>query len=396
MSLLIKALQKAEQHKAADGDHLAAPDELSYSPASANANAESPKPSVQQAAAGLVFSAKNLPSNNDALKRMYLLAGAGLLMLLLLGGGFYYYLNSLQQPEILVPKMMAAQSVAPVAMQPLAANIEAPTPEAEVAPSKANQAAPAAAEITTADKSSLATAAMVSATLATASKNPATTQRPRATSSKQLSFGEPVTSTNAAVKVTRNATINAVNPTLLSAYRAFTAGDNTLAQRHYRQVLQADVRNVDALLGMAAIATRQGRDMDAAGWYGKVLEVEPRNTIAQSALLNAFSPTDPVGSESHIKNLLAQQPESADLYAALGNLYAEQKQWASAQQAYFQAHHFEPNNANHVYNLAISLDQLGKSQLALRFYKETLALLASAQASGIDQTQLERRIAQLQ
>lgn len=48
-----------------------------------------------------------------------------------------------------------------------------------------------------------------------------------------------------------------VDPVLLSAYEAYSRGDDTAAQKQYRQVLQADIRNVDALLGMAAIAVRQ-------------------------------------------------------------------------------------------------------------------------------------------
>lgn len=375
MSLLIKALQKAEQHKA-NGDHLALQDELPYSIAGAGASSESSNPNAQaQQAAGLVFSAKNLPSNKDSLQRVYVLAGLGLLLLAMLGGGFYYYLNALQQPEMLVPKVMEAPAATIGAVEPVIS--EAPVVATE----------PEASEIAETASASLPAEAATSKQAAPAS---------RAGASRQLSFGEPVAGSDAAVKVARNAAINVVNPVLFSAYRAFTIGDNTVALRLYRQVLQADTHSVDALLGMAAIAARQGRVADAAGWYGKVLEIEPGNTLAQSALLNSATQSDPVSRESRIKSLLAQQPESAELHAALGSLYTEQNQWASAQQAYFQAYHLEPNNANHVYNLAICLDQLGKPQLALRFYKETQTLLASVKASDIDQMQLERRIAQLQ
>ena len=204
------------------------------------------------------------------------------------------------------------------------------------------------------------------------------------------------TSEDTAVKVTRNNPASGINPGLLSAYQAFNAGDDATAQRFYRQVLQGDVRNVDALLGMAAIASRQGRNEDAAGWYGKVLELEPRNSVAQAAMINMLGQSDPVASESRLKNLLAQQPESAPLYAALGNVYAEQDQWSSAQQAYFQAHRFDANNAEYAFNLAVSLDQLGKSALALQYYKRALELVAKSGAGSINQEQLKSRIRQLQ
>jgi uncharacterized protein HemY len=187
-----------------------------------------------------------------------------------------------------------------------------------------------------------------------------------------------------------------VDPTLLSAYQAFNRGEDALAQQQYRQVLQRDVRNVDALLGMAAIAQRQGRDADAFGWYQKVLEVEPKNTVAQSALINAQASTDGTATESRIKSMLAQQPEAAHLHEALGNLYAGQNQWPAAQEAYFNASRYAPNNADYAFNLAISLEHLGKSGLALVQYQRTLDLVNKSGAASPDKTQLETRIRTLQ
>jgi len=71
------------------------------------------------------------------------------------------------------------------------------------------------------------------------------------------------------VKLISKAPSSGVDPTLMAAYQAFTRGEDVAAQQQYRQVLQRDVHNVDALLGMAAIAQRQGRNADAAGWYQK-------------------------------------------------------------------------------------------------------------------------------
>lgn len=198
------------------------------------------------------------------------------------------------------------------------------------------------------------------------------------------------------LQLTSKIASSGVDPTLLAAYQAFNRGEYALAQQQYRQVLQRDVRNIDALLGMAAIAQRQGRDADAAGWFQKVLEVEPRNAIAQSAMMNTQTSTDIVGTESRIKSMLAQQPEGANLHAALANLYAEQNRWALAQEAYFNASRFAPNNADYAFNLAISLDQLGKSNLALKQYQRALDLLNQSGASSPDRGLLEARIQALQ
>jgi len=203
------------------------------------------------------------------------------------------------------------------------------------------------------------------------------------------------------LKLISKAASSGVDPTLMAAYQAYTRGDDVFAQQQYRQVLQRDVRNVDALLGMAAIAQRQGRDADSAGWYQKVLEIEPKNTIALSAVIGASNSNqqdtaDMVGAESRIKNMLAQHPDVANLHAALGNLYIEQGQWPSAQEAYFNASRLAPNNADYAFNLAISLDQMGKSNLALKQYERALDALNKSGGTSPDRAMLEARIRELQ
>ncbi len=110
--------------------------------------------------------------------------------------------------------------------------------------------------------------------------------------------------------------------------------------------------------------------------------------------MSLIGQADPVSSESKIKSLIAQQPQAAHLHAALGNFYAEQNQWPSAQQSYFEAYHLDARNPDYAFNLAISLDQMGKKALALQYYKEALALLNN-NAGNIDRAQLETRILKL-
>ena len=207
-------------------------------------------------------------------------------------------------------------------------------------------------------------------------------------------LGKIIASESASINVSKSQAQSGVNPTLMSAFEAYAAGKDSQAQKLYKQVLQRDVRSVDALLGMGAIAQRQGRADDADGWYGKVLEVEPRNNIARAAMLDNQPQGNALNNESHIKNMLAQQPNDANLHAALGNLYAEQNQWPAAQQAYFDAYRLHAS-ADNALNLAVSLDQMGKSKLALPYYQRALTL-AQTGSNGIDKAALEARIAAIQ
>lgn len=199
----------------------------------------------------------------------------------------------------------------------------------------------------------------------------------------------------------------AVDPTLLEAYRALNHGEYMLAQQQYRQVLLRDMHNIDALLGMAAIAHQQGWDVEAQMWHKKVLEIDPRNDIALSyrAILQNnkglshhnldhenLNHENLITTETKIKNLLVLQPEAASFHAALGNLYADQNLWPAAQEAFYNASRFAPNNADYAFNLAISLDQMAKYNLALKQYQRALTLLNQLGANSPDRASLEARI----
>ena len=187
-----------------------------------------------------------------------------------------------------------------------------------------------------------------------------------------------------------------VDPTLLSAYQAFNQGELSQAQQLYRQVLQKDIRNVDALLGMAAIAQRQSRHADAVGWYQKVLEIEPSHPLAQAAIVEMQPAIDSVSQISRLKSLIAQQPETASLYAALGNAHAEQNHWQEAQAAYFEAVRFAPQSADYIFNLAISLEHLNQPQLALLQYQRALQRIEVTGTTNPDPQLIKNRILALQ
>ncbi len=197
------------------------------------------------------------------------------------------------------------------------------------------------------------------------------------------------------VKLISHMSTTAVDESLIEAYQALNHSEYALAQQQYQQVLLRDARNVDALLGMAVIAQQQGRDADAQAWNQKILEVEPRNAIALSMIANHQTDDDSVATVSRLKSMLTQQPEAASFHAALGNLYANQNQWTSAQEAFFNACHFAPNNADYAFNMAISLDHMAKYNLALEQYQRALKLLNLSDVSSPDRGKIESRIKSL-
>jgi tetratricopeptide (TPR) repeat protein len=386
---------------------------------------------INQAAAknaANVFSAKGTEAKTDS-TRLALIAGAGLIALL--GMGLYFYQFVDNSPPIVVPPRpleqidSSAQANPPVQTAAIdSPAVTEPEPAPVIEPSlpaaeamlvetrpaqtskktKKLQDSMFAIDDNETTETSMEAAdvaeknAVVEDSLAENEEDVTRLQasfssRKVGKKSRKSKNNAAIASESASISVTKSTTESGVNPILMSAYEAYNAGKDADAQKLYKQVLKRDIQNVDALLGLGAIAARQGRSADANSWYSKVLEVDPRNSIARSSMLDNQSQGNEINNETSLKNMLAKQPNDANLHVALGNLYAEQNQWPAAQQAYFDAYSLN-KTADNAYNLAVSLDQMGKPKLALPYYQR--ALEQASDASNIDKAALQARIAVIQ
>jgi Flp pilus assembly protein TadD len=288
-----------------------------------------------------------------------------------IGFGIYVYL------QIFHPAMFVARP-APAPKAPVAPLVQAPPPVAPALPS-----APLLKEA--ASESAQATSAAPAAVTIEAS-------RP-----KPLPTGTTVVQDDAprnAITVSRGSPEPTLNPLHAQAYAALQAGQTDEARRLYGQLAGAEPKNVDALLGLAAIAAKQGNTEEASRRYLQILELEPRHALAQSGLIALLGRADPLAAESRLRQLIAREP-SAYLYFTLGNLYADQSQWAPAQQAYFQAHHLEPANPDYAYNLAVALEHVSQPKLALGFYQRAVQLASARGRANFSLPQARERVAKL-
>ncbi len=165
-------------------------------------------------------------------------------------------------------------------------------------------------------------------------------------------------------------------------YNAYLAGDLAAARAQYQEALRDDGGNRDALLGLAAVDVRTGRHESAEATYLRLLQVDPSDAHAQAGLIALRSARlDPLVTESRVKSMLAADPGANVLHFTLGNQLAQQGRWAEAQQEYFKAFAANPDNADFAYNVAVSLDHLRQTKLALDYYRRAIALAEKGGAS---------------
>ncbi|MBC8007078.1 MAG: tetratricopeptide repeat protein [Prolixibacteraceae bacterium] len=431
MSLLLQALQKAAKSREESDvdvsvDGLTVADELALEPSSSPLREQEVGASHTFAQAATVVQAGSIPAFDplDYAREHYMLTIVGVALLLAAGYGTYVYF------QINKPFRNSAPASAPMVAT-------TPAPQAQIA---------SAPPSTSAKISGLpgATSSETGAgtTAVAASAEPAAASEQSAPGTATSIFDEPPSKTragndaapvrplrSAAAKPRRQAesppladasdsietvviprsqsnpsgdisvrhdpaSVTPISPTLLQAYETLQSGDNARAKGLYEQVLQADPRNMDALLGLGAIALNEGRIDDAGRQYQRVLELDPRNSYAQAGLISIFGGADLQASESRLKQLIARDP-SAFLYFSLGNLYAAQAQWPSAQQSYFQAYQMQSDNPDYAFNLAIGLEHLGQTRLALDYYRKALDLSFKKGHANFDQSLVIQRVGQL-
>ncbi len=378
MSLLLDAMKKSGDKSQSTGLSGMSLEEL---PPTASSSAPTPDASATSAsrAAGQTLFAAKKKKESPKFRWKLGLVPTTLLICSIIGSIYGYYVWR----ELNPPQRVAERPATPPAPMP----ITAPAPPPLVANLPPADVTPQPTVIETAP---VATAPMV--------ENPValnyTIAKPRAkTTSKPVKPKAP-----AGMSIERQQATDTVTPILQDAYQAYQSGDYTTAERGYKEVLKLNERNReafnrDALLGLGAIAQQQGQDQAAQHYYRQVLLLDPRDPVALGAM-TAYSAGNGVDTESQLKQMLTEQPRSAALNYALGNVYADQSRWADAQQAYFNARMLEPSNAQFTYNLAVSLDHLGQSKLAAQYYQQALQLDPASNA-GFDHIQAQRRLNEL-
>ncbi|MEM7564868.1 MAG: tetratricopeptide repeat protein [Pseudomonadota bacterium] len=176
---------------------------------------------------------------------------------------------------------------------------------------------------------------------------------------------------SSSLEITTNAKLAEKDKLLSEAYAAYQSGNDAEALAKYNEVLELDPGNRNALLARAAINVQNNNSSAAIEDYQALLLANPQDSLAMTSLITVanYSPEE---TESQLKLMIRDEPQSPYLNFALANSYGAQGRWQEAQGYYFTALENNPDDPNYAYNLAVSLEHIAKPKVAMSYYQRAL------------------------
>lgn len=341
-----------------------------------------------------VFVAKQSTAVESASGRKWLLPALALGIVVVGSGGWYVWneLNRISGPAAMAQRP-AATAVSPPPAQPTGT---APSMSQQTAPMPPAGSLPVVVEAPLPPLLPPATDSSSSPTPSSKTTAVAGVAREwdeREALARALKQMPPSGDTPVALRLTQSLAPVAVSAELSEAYQSLKEGNYTAAVARYSKLVQSEPLSTDAQLGLATALARNGDAAAAARHFRSVLAIDPRNTNAIAGLIS-LNRTGPDSTEVELKTLISKFPDSAALHFALGNRLASDRRWFEAQQSYFEAYRLDANRADYVYNLAVSLDHLGKEALARDYYSKALAMPVDA-GGQFDKAVVARRLREL-
>ena len=178
-------------------------------------------------------------------------------------------------------------------------------------------------------------------------------------------------STSSTLQITSSKRVDETLLLLREAYAAYLAGNDAIALEKYNQVLEMDPGNRNALLARAAINVQNNNSAAAIKDYQTLLLANPKDSLAMSSLISVANSL-PGETETQLKLMIREEPDSPYLNFALANVYGAQDRWQEAQGLYFKALENNPQDPNYAYNLAVSLEHISKPKVAIAYYQRAL------------------------
>ena len=159
---------------------------------------------------------------------------------------------------------------------------------------------------------------------------------------------------------------------IIAANRALDLERYESALEMFDQLFERNPRDVRILMGRAVAQQKLGMDDVAILSYENLLDVAPENTDAIVNMMGLIKKQYPAVALRRLTDLREKFPGNAGIAAQLGMTYAQMGDNQQALQSLGTASSLEPNNAQHVYNMAVVADRAGSKVMAVQYYEQSL------------------------
>jgi tetratricopeptide (TPR) repeat protein len=178
----------------------------------------------------------------------------------------------------------------------------------------------------------------------------------------------------AETKLRRTAAPSFVRQQLAKALQQHQAGRLTEAEQLYRQVLQNDPCNADALHLLGVVAHQRGRPDLAIDLISRAIRLNPAEASFHANKGVAFKDLGR-WDEAIVcyRTAIGLKPQQPEAHNSLGNALASSTRPEEAQASYRRAIALRPDYAEAHYNLGITLKEQGRAEDAAACYAKAIA-----------------------
>lgn len=156
------------------------------------------------------------------------------------------------------------------------------------------------------------------------------------------------------------------------AYRALLAGQVSASISIYKEILDKDHDNGEALFGLATAYHRNGQFDQARAIYTEVLKREPNNKEVLNNFLVLVAEEAPESAILELQKLERINSDFSPIPAQIAMIYLKNNQPDKAERYLRRAIILSPENVTYKYNLAITSDRLGDYPQAAQLYRQVL------------------------
>jgi len=159
---------------------------------------------------------------------------------------------------------------------------------------------------------------------------------------------------------------------VVAAKRALKLKRYDSALEMYEQLYAKNKRDPRVLMGLAVAQQNSGLEDAALQTYDSLLALDKGNADAMLNMLGLLKKQYPAVALRRLTELQQEYPRNSMVAAQLGVTYADQGDYEQAFRYLGIASSIEPDNAQHLFNIAITADRVGKRKEAIKYYEKAL------------------------